>query len=64
MRGELLAQYLRVKAQHRDAILLFRLGDFYEMFFEDARTGAAVLDWIETGQVRRKASRTNGHTRT
>ncbi len=32
----MLAQYLRVKAQHRDAILLFRLGDFYEMFFEDA----------------------------
>ena len=29
-------QYLRIKAEHRDAILLFRLGDFYEMFFEDA----------------------------
>ena len=47
-----LAQYLRVKAQHRDAILLFRLGDFYEMFFEDARTGAAVLDLTLTARNR------------
>ncbi len=52
MRGALLAQYLRVKAQHRDAILLFRLGDFYEMFFEDARTGAAVLDLTLTARNR------------
>src|SRR5213083_2681627 len=29
-------QYLDAKGQHRDAILLFRMGDFYEMFFEDA----------------------------
>ena len=29
-------QYLEVKEQHRDQILFFRLGDFYEMFFEDA----------------------------
>ena len=29
-------QYLRIKERYRDAILFFRLGDFYEMFFEDA----------------------------
>jgi DNA mismatch repair protein MutS len=40
VRGALLAQYLRVKAEHQGAILLFRLGDFYEMFFDDARTAS------------------------
>lgn len=39
----MLEQYERIKAQHRDAILLFRLGDFYEMFGEDAREGARLL---------------------
>jgi len=37
-------QYLRIKTQHRDALLLFRLGDFYEMFYEDAKVGSAVLE--------------------
>ena len=37
-------QYLDVKDQHPDAIVLFRLGDFYEMFFEDAVIGARLLD--------------------
>lgn len=40
----LIAQYLSVKHKVPDAILLFRLGDFYEMFFEDAEIGARVLD--------------------
>jgi DNA mismatch repair protein MutS len=40
----LIAQYLGVKQQVPDAILFFRLGDFYEMFFEDAEVGARVLD--------------------
>jgi DNA mismatch repair protein MutS len=37
-------QYLRLKKAHPDAILLFRLGDFYEMFYEDAETAAPVLE--------------------
>jgi DNA mismatch repair protein MutS len=37
-------QYLDIKEQHTDAIVLFRLGDFYEMFFEDAVLGARLLD--------------------
>jgi DNA mismatch repair protein MutS len=37
-------QYLDAKRQHRDAIVLFRMGDFYEMFFEDAITAARVLE--------------------
>jgi len=40
----LIAQYLSVKQRVPDAILFFRLGDFYEMFFEDAEIGARVLD--------------------
>ncbi len=39
----LMQQYYRIKAEHRDEILLFRMGDFYEMFCEDAKLGAKVL---------------------
>ena len=39
----LLAQYREIKARHTDAILFFRMGDFYEMFYDDARTAARVL---------------------
>jgi DNA mismatch repair protein MutS len=52
VRGALLAQYLRVKAQHQGAILLFRLGDFYEMFFDDARVASGVLDLALTARNR------------
>ena len=44
MRGALLEQYLRIKAEHQSAILLFRLGDFYEMFFDDAVVAAKALE--------------------
>src|SRR5436309_13266492 len=41
----MMAQYRRIKSElPRDALLLFRLGDFYEMFFEDAQTGAQLLN--------------------
>ena len=36
----MMQQYLQIKERYRDAILFFRLGDFYEMFFEDAETAA------------------------
>jgi len=39
-----MTQYLEVKRRVPDAILFFRLGDFYEMFFEDAETGSRILD--------------------
>ena len=39
----LMQQYREIKARHQDAILFFRMGDFYEMFFEDAELGARVL---------------------
>ena len=40
----MMQQYLQIKQRHHDAILFFRLGDFYEMFFEDAETAAKILD--------------------
>lgn len=40
----MMRQYWSVKDQHRDAILFFRLGDFYEMFFEDAEIASKALD--------------------
>src|SRR5512143_417718 len=40
----LMRQFLDVKDRHPDAIVFFRLGDFYEMFFEDAVLGARLLD--------------------
>ncbi len=40
----LMAQYLALKAQHPDCLLFFRLGDFYEMFFEDAVKASKALD--------------------
>ena len=43
-------QYLDAKEQHRDAILLFRMGDFYEMFYEDALVAARALDLTLTSR--------------
>ena len=37
-------QYHRMKAEHPDALLFFRMGDFYEMFFEDATVAAKALE--------------------
>ena len=39
----MLSQYLELKAEAGDAILFYRMGDFYEMFFEDAKTASRVL---------------------
>lgn len=39
----MVAQYLEIKKQYKDAILLFRLGDFYEMFYEDAIEASKIL---------------------
>ena len=52
MRGALLEQYLRIKAEHQHAILLFRLGDFYEMFFDDAVMASRVCDLTLTARNR------------
>src|SRR5438445_12730499 len=49
----MLEQYLRVKSEHPDALLFFRLGDFYEMFFEDAERAAPILEVALTTRSRK-----------
>lgn len=46
----MMKHYLELKKQHEDAIIFYRLGDFYEMFFEDARTASSELDLVLTGR--------------
>ncbi len=43
-------QYLSIKKEYQDAILFFRLGDFYEMFFEDAKVAAKALEIVLTSR--------------
>ena len=50
-----MSQYNAVKAQHRDAVVFFRMGDFYEMFNEDARIGSEVLGITLTSRGHGKA---------
>ena len=40
----LMQQFLTIKAQHPDTLVLFRMGDFYELFYEDARKAARLLN--------------------
>ncbi|KGJ24915.1 DNA mismatch repair protein MutS [Staphylococcus haemolyticus] len=40
----MMQQYLKIKSQYQDCLLFFRLGDFYEMFFEDAKEASRVLE--------------------
>jgi len=40
----MMQQYLRIKSEHPDTLLFYRMGDFYELFYEDARRAAALLD--------------------
>ena len=51
----MLKQYRKMKAEYRDALLLFRMGDFYEMFYEDAQRGARVLGLTLTSRNHGKA---------
>ena len=40
----MMQQYLAIKAQHPDELLFYRMGDFYELFYDDARRAAELLD--------------------
>ena len=46
----MMQQYMEIKEQHPDEILFFRLGDFYEMFFEDAKLASRELELTLTGK--------------
>lgn len=53
----MMEQYFRIKEQHRDCLLFFRLGDFYEMFGEDAVVGSKELEITLTSRDRGKKER-------
>ncbi len=46
----MMQQYLKVKQEYEDAILFYRIGDFYEMFFDDAKIASKELDLVLTGK--------------
>ena len=46
----MIRQYLEEKEKNKDSILFYRVGDFYEMFFEDAQTASRELDLVLTGK--------------
>jgi DNA mismatch repair protein MutS len=53
----MMQQYLHVKAEYPECLLWFRLGDFYEMFLEDAKVGSQVLGIVLTSRTRGKDGR-------
>ncbi|MCX7927814.1 MAG: DNA mismatch repair protein MutS [Candidatus Omnitrophica bacterium] len=53
----MLSQYKKIKSQYPDSILFFRLGDFYEMFYDDARKASAILDVVLTSRDAGKAGK-------
>ena len=46
----MMKQYMETKSQYQDCILFYRLGDFYEMFFDDALTASRELEITLTGK--------------
>ncbi len=44
----MMQQYLRIKAEHPNVLLFYRMGDFYELFYDDARRGSRLLDIVLT----------------
>lgn len=46
----MMEQYLKVKEQYQDTLVFYRIGDFYEMFFDDAKTASRELDLVLTGK--------------
>ncbi|MFQ5677292.1 MAG: DNA mismatch repair protein MutS, partial [bacterium] len=52
----MMEQYLAIKSRHRDAVLFFRMGDFYEMFFDDAKIASEVLGLTLTSRAHGKSA--------
>ena len=46
----MMQQYMQIKEQNKDSILFYRLGDFYEMFFDDAKVASQELELVLTGR--------------
>ncbi|MEN8153281.1 MAG: DNA mismatch repair protein MutS [Acidobacteriota bacterium] len=50
----MIKQYFEIKKDYPDSILFFRMGDFYEMFFDDAKTAAPILEIVLTSRDKKK----------
>ena len=50
MATPMMQQYFQIKEEYKDYLLFYRLGDFYEMFYEDAKTASSELDLVLTGK--------------
>src|SRR5258708_29383096 len=46
----MMQQYLRIKGEHPDILVFYRMGDFYELFYDDAEKGARLLDIVLTSR--------------
>ena len=53
----MMQQYIEIKKQHKDEILFYRIGEFYEMFYDDALTSSKELDLTLTGKQCGEAER-------
>ncbi len=52
----MMQQYLKIKSEYQDCLLFFRLGDFYEMFYEDAKEASRVLEITLTKEMLKRKS--------
>ena len=53
----MMKQYMQIKEKNKDAIVFYRLGDFYEMFFDDAKKVSQELELVLTGRECGQAER-------
>lgn len=53
----MMKQYMRIKEQYQDCLMFFRMGDFYELFLEDAHIGAKILDITLTSRAKGRDGR-------
>ena len=56
----MMRQYLALKAEHPDKLLFYRLGDFYELFYEDAIKASSLLDIVLTQRGQSNGAPANG----
>ena len=56
----MMMQYLAIKEKHKDTLILFRLGDFYELFFDDAKIASRELQLTLTGRNAGQEGRQHG----
>jgi len=53
----MMQQYLRIKAEHPDMLVFYRMGDFYELFYDDAKRAAKLIDITLTSRGKSAGAR-------